>query len=89
MAAVRDNPATPNSGPIALSPDDKFVWMVSPDDNQVVVVRVDGDANQVVKQIPVGRLGQPADVAHAVLFFASEESGYITGQTLPVTGGWM
>ncbi|MBE0618849.1 MAG: 3-oxoacyl-ACP reductase FabG [Proteobacteria bacterium] len=42
-----------------------------------------------VNQIPVGRLGQPADVAHAVLFFACEESGYITGQTLPVTGGWM
>ena len=40
------------------------------------------------KQIPVGRLGQPEDVANAVLFFASEESGYITGQTLPITGGW-
>jgi 3-oxoacyl-[acyl-carrier protein] reductase len=40
------------------------------------------------KQIPVGRIGQPEDVAHAVLFFACEESGYITGQTLPITGGW-
>jgi 3-oxoacyl-[acyl-carrier protein] reductase len=40
------------------------------------------------KQIPVGRVGQPADVAHAVLFLACEESGYITGQTLPITGGW-
>jgi 3-oxoacyl-[acyl-carrier protein] reductase len=40
------------------------------------------------KQIPVGRIGRPADVAHAVLFFACEESGYITGQTLPITGGW-
>jgi len=40
------------------------------------------------KQIPVGRLGRPEDVAHAVLFFACEESGYITGQTLPITGGW-
>ncbi len=40
------------------------------------------------KQIPVGRVGAPADVAHAVLFFACEESGYITGQTLPITGGW-
>ncbi len=40
------------------------------------------------KQIPVGRLGRPEDMAHAVLFFACEESGYITGQTLPITGGW-
>ena len=40
------------------------------------------------KQIPVGRIGRPEDVAHAVLFFASEESSYITGQTLPITGGW-
>jgi 3-oxoacyl-[acyl-carrier protein] reductase len=36
----------------------------------------------------VGRLGKAEDVANAVLFFASEETGYITGQTLPITGGW-
>ena len=40
------------------------------------------------KQIPVGRVGEPQDVANAVLFFATEESNYITGQTLPITGGW-
>jgi 3-oxoacyl-[acyl-carrier protein] reductase len=40
------------------------------------------------KQIPVGRVGRPEDVAHAVLFLACEESGYITGQALPITGGW-
>jgi 3-oxoacyl-[acyl-carrier protein] reductase len=40
------------------------------------------------KQIPVGRIGRPEDVAHAVLFFACAESGYITAQTLPITGGW-
>src|SRR5947208_562194 len=39
------------------------------------------------KQIPVGRVGRPEDVAHAVLFLACEESSYITGQTLPITGG--
>ena len=41
-----------------------------------------------IDQIPMGRLGEPADVANAVLFLAAEESNYITGQVLPVTGGW-
>lgn len=40
------------------------------------------------KQIPLGRVGRPEEVAHAVLFLASDESGYITGATLPITGGW-
>jgi 3-oxoacyl-[acyl-carrier protein] reductase len=40
------------------------------------------------KQIPVGRMGQPEDVAHAIQFFACEESSYISGQTLPITGAW-
>jgi 3-oxoacyl-[acyl-carrier protein] reductase len=40
------------------------------------------------KQIPLGRVGRPQDVANAILFLASEESEYITAQTLPITGGW-
>lgn len=38
--------------------------------------------------IPLGRFGQPIDVANAALFFASDLSSYITGAVLPVDGGW-
>jgi len=39
------------------------------------------------RMTPLRRLGQPLEVAHAVLFLASEEASYITGHTLAVTGG--
>ncbi|RKE34870.1 3-oxoacyl-[acyl-carrier-protein] reductase [Paraburkholderia sp. BL23I1N1] len=38
-------------------------------------------------QIPLGRLGSPDDIAHAVAFLASPQAGYITGTTLHVNGG--
>lgn len=41
------------------------------------------------RQIPLGRMGTPTDIAHAVVFLASEEAGYITGQTLSVNGGML
>jgi len=41
----------------------------------------------LARQIPLGRLGNPEDVAKAVAFLASEDAGYITGQTIHVNGG--
>ncbi|WP_205960432.1 3-oxoacyl-ACP reductase FabG [Ramlibacter henchirensis] len=38
-------------------------------------------------QIPLGQLGKPADIAHAVAYLASREAGYVTGQELHVNGG--
>jgi 3-oxoacyl-[acyl-carrier protein] reductase len=42
---------------------------------------------QWATQIPLGRLGTPADIAAAVCFLASDEASYITGQVLAVNGG--
>lgn len=39
------------------------------------------------RAIPMGRLGQPDDLAGAILFFASNEAGFVTGQVLSVSGG--
>lgn len=41
----------------------------------------------ILGQIPLGRLGAPADIAHAVAFLASPQAEYITGTTLHVNGG--
>lgn len=43
--------------------------------------------SEVLQTIPLGRLGTVREVAHAALFLATEEAGYITGQTLVVDGG--
>ena len=42
---------------------------------------------KVLPQIPVGRLGEPDEIARCVLFLVSEEAGFITGSTLSVNGG--
>jgi NAD(P)-dependent dehydrogenase (short-subunit alcohol dehydrogenase family) len=43
----------------------------------------------VVAQISVGRPGQPRDIGKVVAFFASEESEYVTGESIHVDGGWI
>ncbi|GAA5346833.1 3-oxoacyl-[acyl-carrier-protein] reductase [Planifilum fimeticola] len=50
-------------------------------------VDFDQFVKEVTKQIPVGRIGQPEDIAAALLFFASEEASFVNGQVLYVAGG--
>ncbi|TWX68854.1 acetoacetyl-CoA reductase [Colwellia demingiae] len=42
---------------------------------------------KIVRTIPVGRLGQPEDIASSVLFLVADEAGFVTGSTLSINGG--
>ena len=42
----------------------------------------------ILAQIPLGRAGQPTDIADAIAWLCSEHASYVTGMTLPVNGGW-
>ena len=43
--------------------------------------------DKLARQIPLGRVGEPADIAAAVLYLASDESRFVTGTELRVDGG--
>ena len=46
------------------------------------------NAASLIAHIPLGRPGEPEEIAHAVLFLVAPEASYITGTVLPVDGGW-
>ena len=58
-------------------------------DTDMTRVLPDDQKNAMLGQIPLGRLGQGADIAAAVLFLASAGGAYITGETLHVNGGML
>jgi len=60
-SAFQSGAPTAYSGPIAITPDDKFVWVVNPKNNSVSVLRVEGDINTKVATIRVGK--EPRSVA--------------------------
>ena len=56
---------------------------------EIVDASADGDKviGAMARAVPMKRVGQPSEVASAVVYFASEEAGFVTGQTLSVSGG--
>ena len=53
----------------------------------VLAVPADFLKDKVISQIPVGRLGEPEEVARCVVFLASDDAGFVTGATMTVNGG--
>jgi 3-oxoacyl-[acyl-carrier protein] reductase len=56
-------------------------------DTDMTRALADAQREKLIERIPLGRLGAPEDIGHAVAFLASREAGYITGATLYVNGG--
>ncbi len=52
-----------------------------------VAKKTPAELAEIVKGIPVGRVGHSEEAAHSALFLASKQSGYITGETLSMSGG--
>jgi acetoacetyl-CoA reductase len=57
--------------------------------NTAMVMAVPEDVrNQIIANIPVGRLGEPREIARVVDFLSADDAGFITGANIPVNGGY-
>lgn len=76
---------------LELAPSHIRVNCVAPGVIDTDMARVHGKdvLEDLMEQTPLGRLGTPADIAHAVAFFASEKASFITGQVLTADGGFI
>jgi NAD(P)-dependent dehydrogenase (short-subunit alcohol dehydrogenase family) len=73
---------------VEAGPDGVRVNAVNPGIVETAMTKEDGDtAGGLVAQTPLGRAGQPEEVADVALFLASDESSYVTGHNLVVDGG--
>jgi 3-oxoacyl-[acyl-carrier protein] reductase len=71
-----------------LAPFGITVNAISPNAQTRMLESIPSDRlEEILKLVPLGRFAEPAEIADAVLFLASEEAGYITGAVLPVDGG--
>lgn len=76
---------------LELAPSHIRVNCVAPGCIETDMVRALGEETRamLVEETPLGRLGTPEDIAHAVAFFASEKASFITGQVLTADGGFI
>ena len=76
---------------LEVAPSGIRVNAVAPGCIETDMVRVLGDETRamLVEETPLGRLGTPEDIAHAVAFLASEKASFLTGQILTADGGFI
>ncbi len=76
---------------IAYGPDNVRVNSVHPGIVDTPLVQAQsGESNaQVVARTPLGRMARASEIAHALLFLASDESSFVTGAELYVDGGYL
>jgi len=72
---------------VRLGPDGVRVNVVAPGTVRTRVWDTQGGADRLAPMYPLGRVGEPEDVAAAVAFLASDDAAWVTGVTLPVEGG--
>ncbi|MCB1561840.1 MAG: SDR family oxidoreductase, partial [Xanthomonadales bacterium] len=53
----------------------------------MVMAVPEGVREKIIEQVPVGRLGKPAEIARTVDFLCAEDAAFITGANIPVNGG--
>jgi 3-oxoacyl-[acyl-carrier protein] reductase len=74
---------------LEMAPHGINVNAIAPGPIDVGIIPVGSEiAAQTVKSIPVGRMGQPRDIADLVVFLASDQAGFITGQCVVCDGGY-
>ena len=56
---------------------------------QPIFDRIDGFEEEVIARHPLGRLGEPQEIAEAVVWLSSDAASFVTGHMLPVDGGYM
>jgi acetoacetyl-CoA reductase len=55
---------------------------------QLVMAIPENVRTDIIAKIPVGRLGEPSEIARTVAFLTAEDAGFITGANIPVNGGY-
>ena len=55
---------------------------------EIHAVRPPGQLQQIAKSVPMGRIGEPEEIARAILWLASEEASYVTGAIVDAGGGF-